>query len=97
MNEKIQKYLIFIVVILFLSGCTEKEKPTPIFPSEDFCMRHIKDLSCDQLQQCYDWCDKEKIIFHAAECRDGYKARIWKCYGVNKNEKKNYIKDNYNI
>ena len=75
------RYLLSLVfVCVLLVGCVDEEEEHS-FPEEDWCMDNIKDLSCDQLLECYDWCENHPAITFAAYCREGYKARLWKCYG----------------
>lgn len=77
------KIIIGILLVIFLSGCFgETKSEDGEFPSQEYCMEHITELSCDELLLCYDECNNVMWLGWMGECRDGYKARLWKCYGA---------------
>ncbi len=81
-----------IIILLFVSsiliiGCENGQENK--FPKEKYCMEHITQLSCDELLQCYDECEEQSSLSWSNECREGYKARLWKCYGSSNQEGKN--------
>lgn len=75
------KWTIILFGLLVLTGCFPGISES-VYPEERYCMSHITELDCDQLLECYDWCDEYSSTTHANECREGYKARIWKCFGA---------------
>lgn len=73
------KIIIVICILFLLVGCGQLEDKS----FRKMCNDNLKDLSCDQLLDCYDFCDDLWVITHINTCREMYKARIWKCYGAN--------------
>ncbi len=71
---------LIILGLIILSSC--KETPEPQFPERNWCREHITELTCDELLECYEWCTELGVINHQTSCRDAYKARLWKCYGL---------------
>jgi len=84
MNKIIMIGLIGLVVVF--SGCiTEEDLNDRIIKSKlDLCYENIKNLTCDELEECYYECEIELGHKHApavmVNCRDQFKLGLWKCY-----------------
>jgi hypothetical protein len=79
---------LFVGFVLFsfilIVGCEfEESGPTAravYFPEQDWCEIYEKELTCEQLLECYDNCDEEYNSFNKiAECREMFNPRLWMC------------------
>ena len=67
-----------LLSVVFLGGC---EEGNIAYDTKEWCIENKETISCEQLLDCYDNCDDLPFITHSRNCRDSFKARIWKCYG----------------
>lgn len=74
------KYIMILGLLILLVGCSDSASRSIEYPNEIYCMKHLDSLSCEQLLECYDACDKQELHNWKNECREGYKPRLWKCY-----------------
>ena len=66
----------------FLDRIQEEREAPGEFPEAKYCKARLDKLSCEEITECYEYCEKEFVwITQSNSCRDSYKARLMKCYG----------------
>ncbi len=66
--------LIGSLFLISLSGCEE----------ETLKCENPNELSCEQVQKCYNECSEKMIITWQWNCRDKLEVYVWKCFsGLN--------------
>lgn len=53
-------------------------------PTEKFCGMPTNKLTCEQVEQCYEQCDKHFTFNRTENCRGRYLPAIIRCYGCKK-------------
>lgn len=67
-------FYIFGILAIILNQETE-EKPKEI----NICKKDIKELSCDNIEYCFNECDKQMIVFWITECRSKFQPYLIHC------------------